>query len=160
MSDRKDILLKLFETYNAIRLHNENLSRGSVAAVTGASIVLWSSAFSVKAVPSIILLVASAGLPIVGILLSRKMEHANRDLIRFSNRIRDKHLRALRYNNPEIIPKHWQIYLDEDFKTKRRSAWSWWRLEHSVYAALIVVSLILIYVRFGLWLTTCWYLRF
>lgn len=34
--ERTDVLLKLFETYNAIRLHNENLSRGSVAGITGA----------------------------------------------------------------------------------------------------------------------------
>jgi len=106
MSDKTDILLKLLEIYNAIRLHNENLSRGSVAVVTAASIVLWSTAFGAKTVPSIrlTLLVVSTLLPIVGIMLSWKMKHYNTELVLFSNRIRDKHLRALRYNDPEIIP--------------------------------------------------------
>lgn len=154
MSDKTDILLKLLEIYNTIRLHNENLSRGSVAVVTGASIVLWSTAFGAKTVSSIrlTLLVVSALLPIVGIVLSWKMKQHDRELIVLSNRIRDKHLRALRYNSPEIIPSKWQIYESKDF-----TRLSWWLLELLVYAILIIFSSVLILeqVRFGLSSSIC-----
>jgi hypothetical protein len=150
--------LKLFETYCAIRLHNENLSRGSVAVVTGASIILWTTAFGTKIIPNarLALLVVSGLLPFVGILLSCKMQQYNRELIIFANRIRDKNLQAaLLYNEPEIIiPQKWQKYKDADFKYKLLS---WWHLELAVYIILIGASIVLIcsQTRFGLWSTIC-----
>lgn len=159
MSDKTDILLKLFETYNAIRLHNENLSRGSVAVVTGASIVLWTTAFSARVIPNarLALLVVSALLPFVGILLSYQMQTYNRELILYSNRIRDRHLRALRFNDPVIISPQWQRYEEEDLRFRLLS---WWSLELLVYFILIGASIFLIceHMRFGLWSSTCHYL--
>ena len=35
MTENRDVLLKLLEIYNTIRLHNENLSRGSIAGSDG-----------------------------------------------------------------------------------------------------------------------------
>jgi len=167
MPDPPDVLLRLFETYNAIRLHNENLSRGSVAGITGASLALWSIAFGAKTVPSIrsTLLTVSVLLPIIGILVSYKLKQSNRELIILSNRIRDKHLDALRYNEGKdldaskrnehkIIPQEWQKYSDKVFEFKFLS---WWTLELSVYVILFSASMVLIHAHAhsGLWSTIC-----
>jgi hypothetical protein len=159
MPDQTDVLLKLFETYNAIRLHNENLSRGAVAGITGASIALWSIAFGAKTVPNIrsTLLTVSVLLPIIGILVSYKLRQSNRELVLLSNRIRDKHLLASdhkEHKELEIIPKKWQIYDKDDFKF---DPLSWWTLELSIYVILFGASMFMIHahVHSGLWSTIC-----
>jgi hypothetical protein len=65
------------------------------------------------------------------------MKGYNRDLIIYSNRIRDKALGALDYNEHEIIPEEWQVY---DVKRLKYRLSSWWNAEIIAYTILIILG--------------------
>jgi hypothetical protein len=113
--------------------------------VTGASVILWSTAFNAKMVPIFRsgLLLASVFVPLIGFWFSRKMKEYNAKLIIYSNRIRDKHLGALTYNNPEIIPGSWQIY---DVGGLNYKLTSWWNIEFTAYIILIGFGVVFFFV--------------